>query len=41
MQLLELLEDPHFTTELARFNLEINLDPLPFGGTAFGAWKSS
>ena len=28
MELLERLDDPHFTTELARFNLEFNLDPL-------------
>jgi len=26
------LDDPHFTTELGRFNLEINLDPCLFGG---------
>ncbi len=26
------LDDPHFTYELARFNLEINLDPLTFSG---------
>jgi CBS domain-containing protein/gamma-glutamylcysteine synthetase len=30
---LELIDDDHFTTELARFNLEFNLDPLTFGGT--------
>ncbi len=30
--LIEEIDDPHFTTELARFNLECNLDPLPFGG---------
>lgn len=28
MELLERIDDPHFTTELARFNLEFNLDPL-------------
>ena len=27
-ELLKALDDPHFTTELARFNLEFNLDPL-------------
>jgi CBS domain-containing protein/gamma-glutamylcysteine synthetase len=32
LELLERLGDPHFTTELGRFNLEINLDPLTFGG---------
>ena len=32
-EVLELVNDPHITTELARFNLEFNLDPLIFGGT--------
>jgi len=32
MQLLEELDDPHFTTELGLFNLEINLDPSVFAG---------
>jgi CBS domain-containing protein/gamma-glutamylcysteine synthetase len=32
LQMLERLRDPHFVTELALFNLEMNLDPLPFGG---------
>jgi len=32
LELLERLDDPHFTTELARFNLEFNLDPQEFGG---------
>jgi CBS domain-containing protein len=32
MEVLEQIDDPHFTTELARFNLEANLDPLTFGG---------
>jgi CBS domain-containing protein len=32
-EILELLDDAHFTTELARFNLEFNLDPLTFGGS--------
>ncbi len=31
-ELLERLGDPHFTHEIARFNLEANLDPQPFGG---------
>ncbi len=31
-QVLEEVDDPHFTTELARFNLEFNLDPQTFGG---------
>ncbi len=32
MELLERVADPHYTTELGLFNLEINLDPLPFEG---------
>ena len=31
-EVLDVIDDPHFTTELARFNLEANLDPLTFGG---------
>ena len=32
MEVLEELDDGHFTTELGKFNLEANLDPLAFGG---------
>lgn len=32
MELLERVADPHYTTELGLFNLEINLDPLRFEG---------
>ncbi len=32
MEMIEGLKDPHFTTELARFNLEANMEPLSFGG---------
>ena len=32
-RVLEVVDDPRFTTELARFNLEFNLDPLVFGGS--------
>ncbi|MCB1055027.1 MAG: CBS domain-containing protein [Acidobacteria bacterium] len=28
LAMLEAVDDPHFTTELARFNLEFNVDPL-------------
>lgn len=31
LDVLERVEDPHYTTELGLFNLEINLDPLAFG----------
>jgi CBS domain-containing protein len=32
MEMLGLLKDPHFTTELGQFNLETNMEPLSFGG---------
>jgi CBS domain-containing protein len=32
-EVLERVDDDHCTTELARFNLEFNLDPLTFGGS--------
>ncbi len=32
LELLDRLQDPHFTTELGLFNLELNLDPQLFGG---------
>ncbi len=35
LNILEDLNDPHFTTELARFNMEMNLDPLLFKGDCF------
>ena len=34
MEVLELIDDPHFTTELAKFNLECNLDPITLGNSA-------
>ncbi len=33
--LLEQIADPHFTTEIARYNLEINLDPFELRSDAF------
>ena len=30
IELLNNINDPHFTTELAKYNLEINLDPQSF-----------
>ncbi len=36
LKLLEAIDDPHFTTELASFNLEINLDPLEVGPNTLG-----
>jgi CBS domain-containing protein/gamma-glutamyl:cysteine ligase YbdK (ATP-grasp superfamily) len=32
IEMIEKVDDPHFTTEVARFNLEFNADPLEFGG---------
>jgi hypothetical protein len=32
MELLKSLDDPHYTTELARFNAEVNIDPRELGG---------
>jgi CBS domain-containing protein/gamma-glutamyl:cysteine ligase YbdK (ATP-grasp superfamily) len=32
MRMLERLDDPHYTTEVALYNLEMNLDPVLFGG---------
>jgi len=34
-EILSAIDDPHFTTELAKFNLEINLDPLELSGKCF------
>ena len=33
IEMIEKVRDPHFTTEVARFNLEFNSDPLEFGGS--------
>ena len=35
LEILEALNDDAFTTELAKFNLEVNLDPLDFTGDCF------
>ena len=35
LEILEQINDPHFTTELARYNLEINLDPYELKGDCF------
>jgi CBS domain-containing protein len=32
IEMLDAIGDTHFTTELGRFNLEMNLDPLTYGG---------
>lgn len=35
LDVLKEIDDPHFTTEIARYNLEINLDPLELNGDVF------
>jgi len=35
MEILEDIKEEHFTPELTRYNLEINLDPRPLKGTCF------
>jgi len=37
LELLQKLKNPSFTTELAKFNLEANLRPVPFSGDCFSA----
>jgi CBS domain-containing protein len=39
-EMIEKLRDPHFTTEVARFNLEFNADPLSFGGGCLSALEA-
>ena len=41
MEVLERLDGEAFTTELARFNLEMNLEPMMLGGTCFSALQVS
>ncbi|WP_435624439.1 CBS domain-containing protein [Flagellimonas sp.] len=35
LELLKAIDDPHFTTELANYNIEINLDPFELKGNCF------
>ncbi|MDG1571525.1 CBS domain-containing protein [Robiginitalea sp. M366] len=35
VNILKDIQDPHFTSELTRYNLEANLDPLPLSGKCF------
>jgi len=39
-QVLDRINDPHFTTELAKFNLEANLDPLELKENCFSALEN-
>ncbi len=36
LEILNAINDPHFTTELGLFNLEANLDPIELGPESFG-----
>ncbi|MEZ4841222.1 MAG: CBS domain-containing protein, partial [Flavobacteriaceae bacterium] len=36
-KILEKIKDPHFATELALFNLEVNLDPVELSGRCFSS----
>lgn len=40
LEIMEKVGDDHFTPELARYNLEINLDPLEFKGDCFSQMQS-
>ncbi|MCA9641010.1 MAG: hypothetical protein KC492_09960, partial [Myxococcales bacterium] len=40
MEALEAIDDPHFTTEVARFNLEYNTDPLDFEGNCLARMEA-
>lgn len=39
MEVLDKLSDPHFTTEFARFNMEINLDPVVLKGACLSDYE--
>lgn len=39
LSILDAVGDDHFTTELALYNLEINLDPIALGGNCFRQMK--
>ena len=41
LEILEKINDPHFTPELARYNLEINLDPLELKGNCFSKMEEN
>ena len=40
LRILERAQDPHFTTELGLFNLELNADPQPFAGGGLRAMEA-
>lgn len=41
IDILNKIDDPHFTTELAKFNLEANLDPIKFTGDALNRMENN
>ncbi len=41
MKFLSKINDPHFTTELAQFNMEINLEPMTFTSDCLGQLELS
>ena len=41
LDVLASIADPHFTTEVGAFNLELNLDPQVFTGTCLARWRPS
>lgn len=41
VEVLEQIDDEHFTTELGKFNIECNLDPLPLGGDCLSRLEES
>ncbi len=41
MEILQTIDDPHFTTELGLFNLELNLDPVMLGPDSFLSMETS
>ncbi|MFT5166168.1 MAG: CBS domain-containing protein [Saprospiraceae bacterium] len=41
LKLLKAIDDDHYTNELALFNMEINLDPLPLSGNCFNEMESA
>lgn len=40
LHMLQKLDDPHFTTELGLFNLEMNLDPQLYGGSCLRSMET-
>ncbi len=40
LEVLKDIDDKHFTTELAKFNLEINLDPIEFNNNCLDTLNS-